>query len=126
MKIGNIDVDFSFTDADDIEKFEKALAVVKEKSAEYQRKQLKMSEALRLECDIIDEFFDTTFGEGISQKLFNGKKDLQKHMELFKDITDAKNETTRSFQNLYDNLEIRTKYMPNRETRRYNKYKGRK
>ena len=126
MKIGNIDVDFSFTDADDIEKFEKALEVVKEKSAEYQKKQLKMSEALRLECDIIDEFFDNIFGEGISQELFKGNKDLQKRMELFKDITDAKNEATKSFQNLYDNLEVRTKYMPNRETRRYNKYKGRK
>lgn len=126
MRIRNIDVDFSFTDADDIEKFEKALMVVKEKSAEYQKKQLKMSEALRFECDIIDEFFDTVFGEGISQKLFEGKKDLQKHMELFKDITDAKNEATKSFQSLYDNLEVRTKYMPNIETRRYNKYKGRR
>ena len=80
-----------------------------------------MSEALRFECNIIDEFFDTVFGEGISQKLFEGKKDLQKHMELFKDITDAKNEATKSFQDLYNNLEIKTKYMPNRETRRYNK-----
>ena len=126
MRIGNIDVDFSFTDADDIEKFEKALIVVKEKSAEYEKKQLKMSEALRFECNIIDEFFDTVFGEGISQKLFEGKKDLQKHMELFKDITDAKNEATKSFQDLYNNLEIKTKYMPNRETRRYNKHKGKR
>lgn len=126
MRIGNIDVDFSFTDADDIEKFERALIVVKEKSAEYEKKQVKMSEALRAECNIIDEFFDTVFGEGISQKLFEGKKDLQKHMELFKDITNAKNEATKSFQNLYNNLEIKTKYMPNRETIRYNKYKGRR
>ena len=126
MRIGKIDVDFSFTDADDIEKFEKALIVVKEKSAEYEKKQLKMSEALRFECNIIDEFFDTVFGEGISQKLFECKKDLQKHMELFKDITDAKNEATKSFQDLYNNLEIKTKYMPNRETRRYNKYKGKR
>ena len=126
MKLKDIEVDFSFTDADDIEKFEKSLEVVKEKSAEYRKKQLKMSEALRLECDIIDEFFDNIFGEGISQELFKGNKDLQKRMELFKDITDAKNEATKSFQNLYDNLEVRTKYMPNRETRRYNKYKGRK
>lgn len=126
MRIGNIDVDFSFTDADDIKKFERALIVVKEKSAEYEKKQVKMSEALRAECNIIDEFFDTVFGEGISQKLFEGKKDLQKHMELFKDITNAKNEATKSFQNLYNNLEIKTKYMPNRETIRYNKYKGRR
>lgn len=126
MRIGNIDVDFSFTDADDIEKFGRALIVVKEKSAEYEKKQVKMSEALRAECNIIDEFFDTVFGEGISQKLFEGKKDLQKHMELFKDITNAKNEATKSFQNLYNNLEIKTKYMPNRETIRYNKYKGRR
>lgn len=126
MKIGNIDIDFSFTDADNIEKFEKALIVVKEKSVEYKKKQLKMSEALRFECNIIDEFFDTVFGEGISQKLFGGKKDLQKHMELFKDITDAKNAATKNFQSLYNNLEVRTKYMPNRETRRYNKYKGKR
>ena len=126
MKIGNIDVNFSFTDADDIEKFERALIVVKEKSAEYEKKQVKMSEALRVECNIIDEFFDTVFGEGISQKLFEGKKDLQKHMELFKDITEAKNEATKSFQDLYNNLEVKMKYIPNRETRRYNKYKGRR
>ena len=126
MKLANIDVDFSFTDADDIEKFEKALIIVKEKTNEYQRKKLKMSEALRFECDIIDEFFDTTFRKGISQELFKGNKDLQKRMELFKDITDAKNEATKSFQNLYDNLEVRTKYMPNRETRRHNNKKGRR
>ena len=46
-------------------------------------------------------------------------------MELFKDIMNAKIETTKATQNLYDNLEYKAKYMPNRETRKHNK-KGRK
>ena len=45
-------------------------------------------------------------------------------MELFTDIMNAKMEATKTAQNLYDNLEYKAKYMPNRETRRHNK--GRK
>ena len=47
-------------------------------------------------------------------------------MELFTDIMNAKIETTKATQNLYDSLENKAKYMPNRETRRHNKYKGRR
>ena len=126
MKLKDIEVDFSFTDADCIERLENAAKKVKEKSELKDKEEKSLSEAIREECKIIDEFFDEVFGEGISEKIFKGKKDLQEHMELFTDIMNAKIETTKATQNLYDSLENKAKYMPNRETRRHNKYKGRR
>ena len=127
MKLRNIEVNFSFTDADCIERLENAAKKVKEKSELKDKEEKSLSEAIREECKIIDEFFDEVFGEGISEKIFKNKKDLQEHIELFTDIINAKIETTKATQNLYDTLENRAKYMPNRETRRHNKYnKGRR
>lgn len=124
MKLKDIEVDFSFTDADDLERLENAAKKVKEKSEASKKEEIDLSEAIRRECNIIDDFFDETFGEGIAKKIFKGKKDLQEHMELFTDIMNAKIETTKATQDLYDTLEYKAKYMPNRETRRHNK--GRK
>lgn len=127
MKLKGIEVDFSFTDADCIERLENAAKKVKEKSELKDKEEKSLSETIREECKIIDEFVDEVFGKRISEKIFKGKKDLQEHMELFTDIINAKIATTKDTQNLYDTLENRAKYMPNRETRRYNKYnKGRK
>ena len=127
MKLKDIEVEFSFTDADCIERLENAAKKVKEKSELKDKKEISLSEAIREECKIIDEFFDEVFGEGISEKIFKNKKDLQEHIELFTDIINAKIETTKATQNLYDTLKNRAKYMPNRETRRHNKYnKGRR
>ena len=125
MKIKDIEVDFSFTDADCIERLENAAKKVKEKTEASKKEEINLSEAIRRECNIIDEFLDETFGEGMAKKVFKGKKDLQEHMELFTDIINAKIEMTKATQNLYDNLEYKAKYMPNRETRRHNK-KGRR
>lgn len=125
MKLKDIEVDFSFTDADDLERLENAAKKVKEKAKAGEKEELSLSESIRKECNIIDEFLDETFGEGIAKKIFKGKKNLQEHMELFTDIMNAKIETTKATQNLYDTLEYKAKYMPNRETRRHNK-KGRR
>ena len=125
MKLKDIEVDFSFTDADCLERLENASKKVKEKAEAKQKEEMSLSESIRQECVILDNFFDETFGEGTAKKIFKGKKDLQEHMELFKDIMNAKIETTKATQNLYDTLEYKAKYMPNRETRRYNK-KGRR
>ena len=126
MKIKDIEVDFSFTNADDIERFEKAAKEVKEKSENYKKEEKSTADVIRDECNIIEEFFENVFGKGISEKLFNGKKDLKEHSELFLDIVKEKVEQTKSFQDMYNNFEYRAKYMPNRATRRYNKFQGRK
>ena len=122
MRIKDIEVDFSFTNADDVERLEKGIELVKNKTIEYKKKEISLSEAIRNECKVIEEFFDTVFGEGISQKLFDGKMDLQEHSELFMEIANEKIKQTKGMQDLYDNLDYKTKYMPNREQRR-NKFK---
>ncbi len=122
MRIRDVEVDFSFTNADDVERLEKGIELVKNKTIEYKKKEISLSEAIRNECKVIEEFFDTVFGEGISQKLFDGKMDLQEHSELFMEIANEKIKQTKGMQDLYDNLDYKTKYMPNREQRR-NKFK---
>lgn len=123
MRIKDIEVKFSFTDADDIERFENEAKKVEEKAKNYEKKEMSTSQAIREECNVIEEFFDNVFEKGISQKLFNGKKDIAEHINLFQDIVSAKLEQTKGLQNIYDNLD---RYMPNRETRRYNNRKGRR
>lgn len=126
MKLGNIEVDFSFTDADDLERFENGAKKVKELSNNYEKQELSVAEAIRKECEIINNFFDEVFGDKISEKIFKGKNDLKEHMELFVDIVNEKVKQTQAYQNMYNNIEYNSKYMPNRETRRYNKFKGKK
>ena len=126
MKLKDIEVEFSFTDADCIERLEKASKRVKEETEKYKKQEMDLSKAIRKECEIINNFIDEVFGEGIAEKVFKGKNDLQEHMELFTDIMNAKIEMTKATQNLYDNLEYKAKYMPNRETRRHNNKKGRR
>ena len=123
MRIKDIEVNFSFTDADDIERFENEARKVEEKAKNYEKKEISVSEAIREECNVIEEFFDNVFEKGISQKLFKGKKDIADHINLFQDIVNAKLEQTKGLQNIYDNLD---RYIPNRETRRYNNRKVRR
>ena len=46
--------------------------------------------------------------------------DLQEHSELFVEVANEKIKQTRSMQDFYN------RYMPNREQRRNNKYKGKR
>ncbi len=123
MRLREIEVNFSFTDADDIEKLEKGMEVVKNKTIEYENKEINLSDTIRNECKVLEEFFDNVFGEGISEKLFEGRMDLKEHTELFMEIANEKIRQTQGMQELYNNLQYKNKYMPNREYRRNNKYK---
>ena len=116
MKIRDIEVNFDFLDADDIERFEAAAKVVVEKCKEKQEEKMSYANAIREECQIIEDFFDKVFGEGISQSLFEGKKNLEEHIKAFEDIIRAKEEKQKDLQNTFD------RYKPNREQRRYNQY----
>ena len=102
MKIKDIEVNFDFLDADDIEKLENATKKVVEKTEEYKNKQLSMSEDIRVECGIINEFLDEVFGEGTSEKLFNGKNNLKEHINVFEDIMNEKIKYTNDIQSMYE------------------------
>ena len=112
MKILDTEIEFDFFDADQVEKFEAEAKKVKEKSQNKEILNLSLSEALREECKMINEFFDNVFGNGTSEKIFKGKMNLQEHITAFADIVDEK---IRQQKDLQDTLD---KYSPNRVMRR--------
>lgn len=114
MKIKDIEIDFNFLDADNIEKFENEARKVINKTNNEKIKEMTYGEALRQECAIVEEFLDNVFEKGISEKIFKGKKDLMEHIKVFQDIVDEKNRKQQELQNLYN------RYVPNRMQKRKN------
>lgn len=117
MKIRNIEVDFDFLDADDVERLENEAKKVIKRCEREEIKQMNCSEAIREECKIIEDFFDEVFEKGISERIFKGKKNLTDHIKLFEEIIKNKNEKQKELQIVYD------RYQPNREQRRYDQYR---
>lgn len=115
IKIREVEVDFDFLDADDIEKFENEAEKLKSKSEEYKNKEMKLSELLKAECQIIKDFFDNVFGEGISLKVFGEKNNLQDCISAFEEIVNEKIKQQKSIENTF------ARYTPNREQKRKKK-----
>ena len=116
MKIRGIEVNFNFLDADDVEKFEKEAERVKQESERRKKEKMSYSQAIREECEVINNFFDNVFRQGISLKMFNGKNNLEEHIKAFEDIVKEKLEQQRGLQNISE------RYQPNRAERRYSQY----
>lgn len=120
MNIRGIEIDFDFLDADNVEILEKEIQKVLEKNQESKLVKKNLSDAIKTECNIIDDFIDNVFGQGISEKIFQGKKNLTEHIKVFEEIIENKIKQQNELQNTFN------RYMPNRQQRRNNKYKGRK
>ena len=60
------------------------------------------------------KFFDEIFGEGTSEKMFNGKKNYQKCLNAFKEIMDIKKKQDEEIDIALEYLE---KYSPDRVKR---------
>lgn len=112
MKIKNIEVNFDFLDADDMEKFENEAKKVIEECEKGENAGLSYSQVIREQCRIINNFFDNVFGEGISEKLFGNKNNLREHTDAFEEIVKEKEKEQQSFATSL------SRYQPNRETRR--------
>ncbi len=117
MKIRGVEVDFDFLDADFVEIFENEAQKVKEKAESYEKKDMKLSETIKVECKIIKEFFDNVFGKGTSLNVFGEKNNLKDCISAFEDIVKEKVEQQKGLENAFD------RYQPNREQRRVQKRK---
>lgn len=120
MKILDTEIEFDFLDADDMQKFEEETkkVTIKCKEEKIIMQNISCSEAIRKECKIIDDFFDNVFGENVSKKIFKGKMNLNEHIKAFQDVVSEKIKIQDDMQKIFN------KYLPNRENRRYNQYKG--
>lgn len=120
MKIRNIEVDFDFLDADDVERFENEAQKLLNKCDEEAKKDYSASESIKVQCKIVEEFFDNVFGEGISEKIFVKRNNLKEHLEIYEEVIKEKKAEENEIKNKFG------RYQPNREQRRYDKHKGNK
>lgn len=124
MKILNKEIDFSFTDAENVEKLENSIEIAQIKMNKINQ-EAKMSEIISQTYDTISTCLDGIFGEGFSKEIFNGKKDFKICVKAFNDLVKAKNEQEqeleREINDLQKNVNVaQTKYSGNRATRRAN------
>lgn len=122
MKILNKEIDFSFTDANNLEKLEKAVAVAQEKIKKINPNDM-MSKAVKEAYIIVSECFDTIFGDGFSEQIFENKVDFMLCIKAFKDLVNAKNEQDMQLDTEIESLKndienANNKYSSNRTIRR--------
>ncbi len=121
MNVLGVELDYDFFDADQMEVYERENRRVAEdikEPAQYEDK--STADAFRIQCHIVDRFFDAVFGEGTAKRIFHGKVNLRDHMEAFAIVAQAAGEARAEF----DALE--KKYAPNRAERRQTEKDNRK
>ena len=113
MKISGVELQFDFFEADNIDLFNKELEKVRDdikKPEQYEGK--TTGESLKIQCKIVNEFFDKIFGNGTAEKLFGTKNNIKDHMEAFAQAIALSQEAGREIDRIVN------KYQPNRAERR--------
>ena len=113
MNIFGVELKIDFFDADQLEVYERENQKVAEdikEPAQYEGK--STADALRIQCRIVDNFFDAVFGDGTAQKIFKGKANIRDHMEAFGIVAQEAGNARAEFDR------IEEKYAPNRAERR--------
>lgn len=119
MKIRNVELEFDFNDADDMEKLENAIEKAQKNLNELKTDNKKTSEVIRETCKSVFNCFNEIFGENTDKKIFGNKTNLNVCMEAFKDLIEARVNQENEFAEEINNIE--KKYSPNRATRRTKK-----
>ncbi len=112
IKVLNTEMDIDFLDADVLEKIEKGCEKVVEESKKNRMIKMKMSEAIKKECEVIRNFLDFVFGEGIAQKIFGNRYSLTEALEVFEVITNERMKQSETLE------KMNKKYSVNRAQRR--------
>lgn len=114
MKIFNVEVDFDFADADDLERFEKEYPTTQKKLEEIKWDNSKASETIRQFCMVIREFFDNVFGKGTANAVFGEKSNYRDCLKAFKEVADEKDKQDKEANETLNYLE---NYSPDRARR---------
>lgn len=119
MKILNTELEFDFTDADDMQKLEEAVEKTQNKLNNINEKGRKTSEVIREVCNYIFDCFNLIFGEGTDKKIFGTKVSFDSCVKAFCDLKKARFEQE---SKLSDEInKVNSMYSPNRATRRAKK-----
>jgi len=119
MKIRNVELEFDFNDADDMERLENAIEKTQKALENISVENKKASEVIRETCKNIFDCFNEIFGENTDKKVFGNKTNFNVCKEAFEDLINARIEQETQFSEEMSNIE--KKYSPNRATRRTKK-----
>lgn len=113
MNILGVELQYDFFDADELEIYERENKRVADRIKEPTQYENKTTaEALRIQCGIVNDFFNAVFGEGTADKIFGGKNNIKDHMEAFGIVANEAMGCRGEFDAMVD------KYSPNRAERR--------
>lgn len=111
ITVNGVELDFNLYDYDTALKYENALHEVTH--AKPQSKNL--SSVIREQCEVVFAFFDSVFGEGTAEKVFQGRYDFKNCTEAFGEVVRAAKAQVKEYDDLL------SKYVPNRASRRASK-----
>lgn len=120
INVLGVELECDFFDADQMEVYERENRRVAEdikEPTQYENK--SVADAYRIQCGIVDRFFDAVFGDGTAKRIFHGKANLRDHMEAFGIVAQASGEARAEFD------AIEEKYAPNRAERRQSERENR-
>lgn len=113
MNILGVELEFDFFDADQLEVYEHENRKVAERIKEPTQYEGKSAaESIRIQCRIVDAFFDNVFGVGTAERLFQGKSNIRDHMEAFGIMAQNAQDSGKELD------DIENRYAPNRAERR--------
>ncbi len=106
MTINGYEFDVDLTDADVIEKIEQGVENLQKEAERLQElhdnENITTAEGIRQECKVLKDFFDYVFGEGTSEKIFNGKNSLKLCLQAYEDVIKARDEQYNSLNQKID------------------------
>lgn len=115
--------DIDFFEADELERYEQENQRLMDRIQDNEQYVGKSTaDSLRIQCGIVNDFFDAVFGAGTADKLFNGKNNIKDHMEAFATVSQAAVDSRKEFDAMQDKYSfMRAERQPqpvNREQRR--------
>lgn len=113
IEINGNNLSINLLDADEVERYERLNAEIAEKIKEpTQYEGLSTPDAMRLQCRLINEYFDDMFGPGTADAVFGAGNDLGARMEAFGKVAALAADANAQIK------AIQEKYSPNRLTNR--------
>lgn len=82
MTVNGIELEFDFFDAEDVRKFETALAETQEAIAAAE-KQDSLADVYEIVCRVVKEFYDTIFGEGTGEAVCGERDNFMTCIDAF-------------------------------------------
>lgn len=117
LSINDVELDMDLADADLAEKAEAAIKTVMDKATEMQKEVKNYAQSIRATCGLVNECFDSIFGEDTSEKLFGGRRNMVEAMDAFAALCAEVSRQTQAIRRHTQSLAAR--YSPNRLARRH-------